>query len=177
MTSMTAMTAMKSMPVTIRSATPADAGEIWAILEPVIRGGEHYALPRDMTREAALAYWSSPDHDVLVAIDGDGGDRVLGTYFVRANQQGGGAHVANAAYATAPDDRGRGIARAMCVHSLEHARTRGFRAMQFNFVVAANERAVRLWGAMGFDVIGRIPAAFAHPRLGDVDALIMYRGL
>ena len=162
-------------PVTIRAAAPADDDGIWAILEPVIRGGEHYALPRDLTREAALAYWRAPGHDVLVAT-GEGG-RVLGTYFVRANQQGGGAHVANAAYATAPAARGRGIARAMCAHSLDHARARGFRAMQFNFVISANAPAVRLWQAMGFAVIGRIPAAFAHPALGDVDALIMHRAL
>lgn len=167
---------MLRLPVTIRPAALVDADGIWAVLEPVIRGGEHYALPRDMTREAALAYWRAPGHDAFVALD-DSGGRVLGTYFVRANQQGGGAHVANAAYATAPDARGRGVARAMCAHSLEHARARGFRAMQFNFVVASNERAVRLWQAMGFDVIGRIPAAFAHPRLGDVDALIMHRPL
>jgi ribosomal protein S18 acetylase RimI-like enzyme len=197
----------------IRAATPADADGIWAVLEPVIRGGEHYALPRDMPREAALAYWLAPAHDVCVALEpagdgqgdgveidaadvarapalepasdgqgdgvgGAGGDgRVVGTYFIRANQQGGGAHVANAAYATAPASRGRGIARAMCANSLERARARGFRAMQFNFVVATNERAVRLWQAMGFDVIGRIPGAFAHPTLGDVDALIMHRAL
>jgi len=164
-------------PVAIRPATPADADGIWAVLEPVIRGGEHYALPRDLTREAALAYWGAPGHDAFVALGGGAGGRVVGTYFVRANQQGGGAHVANAAYATAPDARGRGVARAMCAHSLEHARARGFRAMQFNFVVASNERAVRLWRSMGFDVIGRIPAAFAHPTLGDVDALIMHRAL
>jgi ribosomal protein S18 acetylase RimI-like enzyme len=162
----------------IRAATPADADGIWAVLEPVIRGGEHYALPRDLTREAALAYWGSPSHDVFVAIDDDGGGGgVLGTYFVRPNQQGGGAHVANAGYATAPEVRGRGVARAMCAHSLEHARGRGFRAMQFNFVVATNEPAVRLWQAMGFGVIGRIPGGFAHPTLGDVDALIMHRVL
>jgi len=161
----------------IREATPADADGIWAVLSPVIRGGEHYALPRDMTREAALAYWRAPGHDVFVAEGDEAGGRVVGTYFVRANQQGGGAHVANAGYATAPDARGRGVARAMCAHSLEHARARGFRAMQFNFVVASNERAIRLWQAMGFAVIGRIPAAFAHPTLGDVDALIMHRVL
>jgi ribosomal protein S18 acetylase RimI-like enzyme len=165
--------------VAIRAATPADADGIWAVLAPVIRGGEHFALARDMTREAALAYWFAPDHDVFVALEGPGGGGggIIGTYFVRANQQGGGAHVANAAYATAPDTRGRGVARAMCAHSLEHARARGFRAMQFNFVVATNERAVRLWQAMGFEVIGRIPAAFTHPTLGDVDALIMHRAL
>lgn len=165
--------------VTIRPARPSDADGIWAVLEPVIRGGEHFALPRDLTREAALAYWGSPGHDVFVAEGegGEGGGRVLGTYFVRANQQGGGGHVANAAYATAPAARGRGVARAMCAHSLEHARARGFRAMQFNLVLASNERAVRLWQAMGFAVIGLIPAAFVHPVLGDVDALIMHRAL
>jgi len=47
--------------------------------------------------------------------------------------------------------------------------------MQFNFVVAANERAVRLWQRVGFAEIGRAPDAFQHPRLGLVDALVMHR--
>ena len=94
-------TVTETVAMTIRPAAPGDAGGIWAVLEPVLRGGEHYALPRDMSREAALAYWHSPGHDVFVAVEGGGEGRVVGTYFVRANQQGGGAHVANAAYATA----------------------------------------------------------------------------
>ena len=49
--------------------------------------------------------------------------------------------------------------------------------MQFNFVVSANERAVRLWRALGFEVVGRLPQAFNHPRLGYVDALVMFRAL
>lgn len=156
----------------IRPATPADADAIWRALEPILRAGEHYALPRDMTREAALAYWLAPAHEVFVAELPEG---VLGTYYLRANQQGGGAHVANCGYLTAPDAGGRGIARAMCAHSLERARERGFRAMQFNFVVATNEPAVHLWRAMGFAIVGRLPDAFAHPRLGDVDAFVMHR--
>jgi len=64
-----------------------------------------------------------------------------------------------------------------CAHSLEHARARGFRAMQFNFVVSTNERAVRLWQSLGFEIAGRLPGAFEHPVLGFVDALVMYRRL
>jgi GNAT superfamily N-acetyltransferase len=156
----------------IRDAGQQDEGDVWAILEPVIRSGETYTLPQDMTREAALSYWFSPGHHVFVAeVDGE----VLGTYFLRPNQQGGGAHVANCGYITHPAATGKGVASAMCSHSLEYARARGFLAMQFNFVVSTNERAVRLWQRHGFDIVGRLPGAFKHPHLGYVDVLVMYR--
>jgi len=151
-----------------------DADAIWAILEPVIRAGETYPLPRDMDRESALAYWFSPGHEVFVA--GDGAE-IVGSYFLQANQRGGGAHVANCGYMTAPYATGRGVARAMCAHSLERARQRGFRAMQFNFVVSNNERAVQLWLKSGFEIVGRLRKAFEHPRVGFVDAYVMYRQL
>ena len=102
---------------------------------------------------------------------------LVGTYLLRANQHGGGAHVCNCGYVTAPDVQGKGVAHAMCLHSLEHARVRGFRAMQFNFVVSTNTRAVALWERCGFEVVGRLPKAFAHPTLGEVDALVMHRTL
>lgn len=158
----------------VQAAVATDADSIWHILEPMIRAGETYALPRDMTREDALAYWINPGHEVFVA---QTNDAVIGTYYLRANQKGGGAHVANCGYVTAPDSTGKGVARAMCLHSLERARQRGFRAMQFNFVVASNERAVHLWQSLGFDTIGTLPGAFEHPKLGFVDALVMYRTL
>ncbi len=158
----------------IRPATPADRDALWAILEPVIRAGETYALDRDMPREAALAWWAGPGREAFVAEE-EG--RVLGTYFLRANQAGGGDHVANAGYATHPHATGRGVARAMCVHSLETARARGFRGMQFNFVVSTNAAAVHLWQAMDFAIIGRAPQAFRHPQDGFVDVLVMYRML
>jgi ribosomal protein S18 acetylase RimI-like enzyme len=158
----------------VRPTVETDREEIWCILEPTIRAGETYTLPKDMSREQALAYWFAPGHEVFVVEEGEG---IAGTYFLRANQQGGGAHVANCGYMTAQGATGRGIARLMCAHSLERARERGFRAIQFNFVVASNERAIRIWESFGFETVGRLSGAFLHPKLGYVDALVMLRRL
>jgi len=158
----------------IRPATEKDTDAMWRLMEPIIRAGETYALPTDMTRAQALDYWHAPGNTVFVA--GEGGE-ILGTYIMRTNQQGGGSHVANCGYMTAPWAGGRGVARTMCAHSLEEAKRRGYTAMQFNFVVSTNERAVKLWQSMGFAIVGRLPGAFRHPRLGLVDAFVMYRDL
>ncbi len=158
----------------IRPANDKDAHVIWAIMEPIVRAGETYTLPRDMDKTATIEYWLCQAHEVFVAEDNGG---MVGTYFLQANQQGGGGHVANCGYMTAVSATGRGVARAMCAHSLDRARERGFRAMQYNFVIRANERAVRLWQSFGFDIVGTLPKAFLHPTLGYVDAYVMYRDL
>lgn len=169
--------------IAIRAAEEADREAIWEILEPVIRAGDAYALPVTMSREDALAYWFTPGKTVFVAeeIRQDGsraGTRsVVGTYFLCANQKGGGAHVANCGYATAAWALGRGIAGAMCAHSLDYAAKAGFRAMQFNFVVSTNLAAIHLWRKYGFIEVGRLPGAFLHPGAGFVDALVMWRDL
>jgi RimJ/RimL family protein N-acetyltransferase len=160
--------------LTIRAARTGDRDAVWAILEPMIRAGETYTLPPDMRRDAALGFWFSPGHEVFVAED-EG--CVKGTYFLRANYAGGASHVANCGYVTAVEATGQGVARTMCAHSLEHAKVRGFRAMQFNFVVSTNERAVRLWESLGFEIVGRLPEAFHHPVNGYTDAYVMYRRL
>ncbi len=162
--------------VAVRIATQADGDALWAMLEPVLRAGETYALPRDWTREQVLGFWLSPEKEAtFVAVDDAG--QVLGTYYLKANQMGPGAHVANCGYVTAAWAAGKGVARTMCVHSQAEAKARGFRAMQFNSVVSTNVRAVRLWESLGFDVVGRLPGAFAHPTAGDVDALVMFKTL
>lgn len=158
----------------IRRADETDAAALWRILEPTIRAGETYPLARDLSEAQALAYWFSPQHEVFVAED-DG--EIVGTYYLKANSTAGGAHVANCGYMTGPWAWGRGIARAMCLHSFERAKARGFRAMQFNLVISTNEAAVHLWQACGMEIVGRLPGAFDHPRLGEVDALVMYRRL
>ena len=160
--------------LTIRPATAADDDAIWAILEPTFRAGETYPIPRDVSRADALAYWRTPGHSVFVA-EREGA--IVGTYYLRANNRGGGAHVANCGYMVAPGAMGGGVARAMCGHSLDEARARGFTAMQFNFVIASNERAVKLWPRLGFAIVGTLPGAFVHPSRGPVDVYVMFRTL
>jgi ribosomal protein S18 acetylase RimI-like enzyme len=156
----------------VREAKASDAGNIAAIILPIIREGATYTLDPDMSEAAAMVYWMGHDKETFVAEE-DG--VVLGTYYMRPNQAGGGRHVCNCGYMTHAAASGRGVARRMGEHSLAHARSRGYRAMQFNFVVSTNERAVRLWESLGFEIVGRLPAAFRHPTQGYVDALVMYR--
>lgn len=162
------------MSFSIRPATDKDHGAIWRIMEPVIRAGDTYALPQDMNRVEALALWFAPDRNVFVAEDKG---QIVGTYYLRANRPRPGAHVANAGFMVAGDAAGKGVGEALCAHALQTAKSRGFAAMQFNFVVASNARAVRLWQRMGFEIVGRVPDAFQLPGQGMSDALVMYRRL
>ncbi|MCA0941349.1 GNAT family N-acetyltransferase [Salipiger pacificus] len=158
----------------LRAYAPADSEALWLMLEPVFRAGDTYAIDADISREAAIAYWTGPERHVFVVSDGA---RLLGTYYIVRNQKGGGSHVCNCGYVTAAEARGRGVARQMLAHSLEIAPQLGFRAMQFNFVVSTNTRAVDTWLRAGFEIVGRLPGAFHHPTQGDVDALVLYKTL
>ena len=158
----------------IRPARADDRSAIWSVIGPTIAAGETNAIDRNTTEAEGYAYWLGADNEVFVAEEGG---TILGTYYIRPNQGGGGRHVCNGGYITSADARGRGVARAMCEHSLNHAKAQGYRAMQFNFVVSTNERAVRLWQSLGFDIVGRLPRAFDHPAYGYVDALVMFRTL
>lgn len=158
----------------IRRAAISDSDAMWDMLAPVFQAGDTYAIDANISREAAMNYWLADDKFTFVAeIDGI----LYGTYYLKQNQAGGGAHVCNCGYITAPQARGRGIAGAMCQHSQAAALEHGFQAMQFNFVVSTNIGAIRLWQKLGFEIVGTIPDAFIHPSKGPVDAHIMYKWL
>lgn len=159
----------------LRPATPADDDALWSLLRPVFRAGQTYAIEPDIDRTGALDYWSGGSHRAFLATDADGAAQ--GSYYICPNQRGGGAHVCNCGFVTAEAAQGRGVARTMLDHALDTARRTGYRAMQFNFVVASNIRAIALWQAAGFQVVGRLPQAFRHPQLGFTDALVMFRTL
>lgn len=166
---------MKSFEMTIRPYQDQDWPFVWAIIEPVFRAGETYAFSPDITEEQAHSVWIEKPEITYVTTGGDAG--ILGTYYIKPNQPTLGAHVCNCGYIVAEQARGRGIASAMCEHSQREVATRGFRAMQYNLVVSTNEVAVQLWIKQGFEIIGTLPKAFQHARMGYVDAHVMFKQL
>ncbi len=162
------------MSLNLRPATAADDDGIWDIFHAVVARGDTYVFAPDTSRAEALAYWRHPSARCFVA---ESGGRIVGTYIVKPNNPGQGAHVANAAFMVAPDARGQGAGRAMGEHCLVEARRLGFRAMQFNFVVSTNAGAIRLWRQLGFAIVGTLPGVFRHPEQGFVDAYVMFRSL
>jgi L-amino acid N-acyltransferase YncA len=160
--------------MTIREATEADWPHVWALFQSVAAASDVFAYEESTTETVARKLWVElPSRGFVCEADG----RFAGTYFVRPNQPGRGDHVANAGYMVAPEFRGRGLAVAMCRHSLDVAKRLGFTAMQFNFVISTNAAAVRVWEKCGFATVGRLPGAFRHKELGLVDALVMFRVL
>lgn len=158
----------------IREARPIDFEQIWPIFHQVVRAADTYAYAPDTSREEAYKIWMEMPLKTYVC---EVGGEILGTYYLKTNHAGPGAHVCNCGYMVAANARGRGLASAMCDHSQQVALELGFKAMQFNFVASTNVGAVRLWKKLGFDQVGRLPEAFNHPTAGYVDAFVMYKWL
>ncbi|MGH9886120.1 MAG: GNAT family N-acetyltransferase [bacterium] len=158
----------------LRAAEPGDRAGILRIVREVVDDGTTYVFAHDTPDAVLTDFFLDKAEHPFVAVRGG---EVIGCYVVRRNHTGRGAHVANAAYVVGRAASGKGVGHAMGVHSLDEARRLGFSAMQFNFVVSTNERAVALWRRLGFAEVGRLPRVFQHPTLGLVDALVMHRFL
>ena len=161
-------------PLQIRRARKEDREAIWKIFRAVVVSGDTYVFDPNISRREALAYWLASKTRCYVALSDQ---RIVGTYILKANQPGLGSHVANAGFMVSPVAHGSGIGRAMAEHCLHEAKRLRFRAMQFNFVVATNNRALGLWKDLGFRIVGTLPGAFRHARRGFVDVYVMYRRL
>ena len=160
--------------MTIRPATATDADDIWRIFHAVVATGDTYVFAPDTGRNDARDYFLGPGIASWVAIvEG----RVVGMYKLIPNMPGLGSHVANASFMVDPAAQGTGVGRAMGEHCLQEVRRAGYRAMQLNFVVSTNAAAVSLWQNLGFAIVGTLPRAFHHARLGYVDAYVMHRFL
>lgn len=161
--------------IIIREYQGDDWPSLWALLQSTFQSGDTYAYAPEATEAEIHAAWVGTPEATFVAVNPDG--RVVGTFYLKPNQPGLGAHVANCGYVVAGDVGSQGIATRLCQHSQAEATRRGYRAIQFNFVVATNARAVRLWQHLGFAIVGRVPGAFRHAQLGYVDVLVMHKAL
>jgi L-amino acid N-acyltransferase YncA len=160
----------------IRNATAADWPAIWPAFEVIVREGETYAYDMDLGYDEGRKLWmEAPPARVSVAVDDDG--TIVGTAKMGPNRGGNGAHVATASFMVSPAARGAGVGRALGEDMIAWATTRGFRAIQFNAVVASNTAAVALWQSLGFAIVGTVPEAFKSPRNGYVGLHVMLRKL
>jgi ribosomal protein S18 acetylase RimI-like enzyme len=169
------MTLAPNETVRVRHFQMADWAQVWPILRDTFAAGDTYAYAPDSSEADVRHAWIDTPAATFVAHTNGG--RIVGTYVIKPNQPGLGAHVCNCGYVVAEAAQGLGVATLMCAHSQVEAVSRGFRAMQFNLVIATNERAVRLWQKLGYAIAGRLPGAFKHSSLGYVDALVMYKTL
>ena len=158
--------------IEIRRAEEKDWNQSWPIVHEVFQSGDTYAYPPETDKENAYEIWmTSPAATYVAVSDGE----IAGTYYIKPNQPALGSHVCNAGYMVRSKTRGKGIGRLMCAHSLKEAVRLGFKAMQYNLVVVTNRNAIKLWIDMKFEIIGTLPQAFKHKKLGLVDAHIMYK--
>ncbi|MDN3514063.1 MAG: GNAT family N-acetyltransferase [Candidatus Brocadia sp.] len=158
--------------IKIRKAKDTDFEDVWNIFHQVVKKGDTFAFAPESTREECKALWMQPGICTYIA---ELRGKIAGTYILRKNQPGLGAHVANAAYMVHPEAHGQGIGKAMGNHSIKQAKNLGFSAIQFNFVVSTNIVAIQLWLKLGFKIVGTVPKAFNHRRLGLVDVYVMHR--
>jgi L-amino acid N-acyltransferase YncA len=158
--------------VTIRRAAADDWPQIWPIFDATVRAGETYAYPSDLTPDSARDLWMErPPGQTVVLVDGRS---VLGTAKMGPNRPGPGNHIGTASFMVAPDARGRGVGRTLAEHVVQWHRDEGYRGIQFNAVVATNVAAVRLWQALGFEIVGTVPGAFRSPTQGYVGLHVMF---
>ena len=158
----------------IRAMTRADFSAFWPTFQSIIQAQETYAFDPDMNESTAYSLWCEAP---LKAFVFEEQGQVLASYYLKANAMGPSSHICNCGYMVSPLAAGKGIARQLCEHSQLIAKELGFKAMQFNSVVSTNTVAVSLWQKLGYEIIGTIPKAYNHPKLGYVDSFIMYKWL
>lgn len=157
----------------VRTATRADASAMLSLLLSAVTEGD--ALPFQGGIDTAFidSQWLGAAGCFLACR----GEHVLGMYRYSANMPGRGSHIASATFLVCQQYRGQGVGRILVEHCLGQAKASGFRAMQFNQVLATNRAALSLYRSFGFKRVGKIPEAFAHPQYGYVSAYIMYLDL
>jgi ribosomal protein S18 acetylase RimI-like enzyme len=158
----------------IREMTAEDFEAFWPAFKTILTAQETYAFDPGMAKEEAYALWCGSTLSSYAAVKQG---EVLGTYYIKPNASGPGSHICNCGYMVSPQARGNGIGRRLCLHSQEIGKKLGFAGMQFNSVVSTNTSAIELWKKLGYRILGTVPGAYRHGKLGFVDTYIMFKEL
>ncbi|CAD0051252.1 unnamed protein product [Aureobasidium pullulans] len=163
-----------------------------ALLNREIDKGDTYPMINELPLESFGPYWfanfgavmllgdvSNVEHVWQLEKEGiDWSKQCLGSFYIKPNYPGRSSHVCNGGFLVSDVARNRGVGRLMGEGYLEWAPQLGYTYSVFNLVYETNIASVRIWDALGFKRIGRVPGC-GNLKSSDhlVDAIIFGRDL
>lgn len=159
--------------ISVREVIPSDLNAVADLFNEVVQEGNAFvfeapfsvSIVRSIVRKQSASFVAVREK------------QVVGVYLLHPNTPGRGSHIANAIYAVKRCFRSQGIGSKLTEHSLNIARKKGFKAIQFNCVVETNCPAIKLWRKYGFQIVGTVPKAFRNKDGRYVDIHIFHRFL
>lgn len=151
-----------------------DENALYDIFQKAVEMGDEFPYEDPSIQEFYRQFFA-PQSDVYVcrSISGE----VVGAFYLKSNFSGKCRHIANAGYMIKQSQRGQGLGTLLVNASLEIAKHKGFRAMQYNMVLQRNTAAVKLYSKLGFQVIGTLPQAVRNADGSYQDGYILYKSL
>lgn len=151
--------------------------------------GDTYPMLEPMSSDKFASYWFQNFGAIMLlghiekpedVVEGkDWSKECLGSFYTKPNYPGRSSHICNAGFLVTDASRNRGVGRLMGEAYLDWAPKLGYSYSVFNLVYETNVASCRIWDALGFKRIGRVPKCGnlkSYPgRL--VDAIIYGRDL
>lgn len=162
-------TGEKGMELIIRGYQPEELPSMIRIWNRVVEEGNAFPQTTMLTLAEAADFFAAQTFTGVAVLEGT----VVGLYILHPNNIGRCGHIANASYAVSDSCRGHKIGEKLVRHSLETAKEKGFRLMQFNAVVSTNHTAIHLYEKIGFTRLGVIPGGFLLEN-GSYSDIILY---
>ena len=149
------------MSIVVKAYDSKNIREAITIWNEVVREGIAFPQEVELNEISSDEFFKSQSFTGL-AVDEDT-QEILALYILHPNNVGRCAHISNASYAVRSDVRGRHIGEFIVKDCIAHAKSLGFRILQFNAVVATNIHARHLYQRLGFKELGIIPGGFRMP--------------
>lgn len=163
--------------MTLRTATPADAQAIKAIMKPVVEEttATFASVERSVADWAALIEARLKDGSAFYVAEVDGKVAGYATYEQFRSSNNGYRHTMEHSVYLSDAAQGRGYGRILLITIEEHAREAGHKSM-IGVIDADNTASIAFHEALGYKEVGRIPqSGFKFDRW--LDALFMQKML